>query len=455
MIGRVLAISLVSLLGSTTVAFGAEWSRPETVVASPAGDTPVDSGFLTSPNGRRSELVVLRKGIGITLYPWQARSRRFGPGALVPRSANAEDMSQAPFPKGEYPNAAIDDKGLVAIAWLETQGEGEGFNECFCAVRAVVLGPDARFGAVHAITRPTGQQKEVLGLALTPSGQANILWSQGRRVKLTSTPIAEHSIRSQTIDPPRAPAIEDYEDLLSEEDDKPVVIYRDSPDAPMYLTRPPFIAATPIGVPPWSLEGDDIFLGNRSGDDLAFSTEIGSGSLLGAYRQSGHSFGPIKRIASLKAPAAYPNCELNAAVGTDEDVLVAWACNSSSTESGGPTSFAQAALFNSTGRLLALSPQRRGGVLAGEPPGVALGADGQGLVALQASNEGNPWAGIMGLTVNHKHFGHWRTVVKLPMEDETTVSAAITANGTGLVTWPESTSAAITRVRLAETQLTH
>lgn len=423
--------------------------EPTAAVATVPGEGLAEAELLSSPDGRHSELIVRRDGVGLTLYPWLAQRHRFGPGASVPRSINALSLSQTP--------AALTNDDAVAIAWLETQRQGEGADECFCAVRAAVLRSNESFGPVQEIARPTGPDKAVVGLGLARSGEVDVLWSQRQSLKLATMSLAGHRGRQQTVNPRGAPAAEALGDVLIEEKGQPMVIYPDwtkegealNSTRLLYSTRSPFRTASPLGAAPHEYPIAATFAGDHRGDDLVLTTE--HGSLLGASRQGGRSFGQVKTITSLKAPAAYPSCQLNSAANTDGEVLVAWACESSATESGGRTSFAQATLLSRAGKVLALSPQRRGGVLAGEPPGVALGNNGRGLVAFQGGSERNAWAGIMAVTLTHRRFTHWQTVVRSGMESETTVSAAITGGRVGLVSWSEERPRE--RIQVADIQL--
>lgn len=456
MLVRILATALVTMLCATASAWGSGWGRP-VAVANMTREVPYP-GFLTSPNEGHTVLVTLSDGTGIDIYPWLARQHRFGSGARVPRSTNAQYLSRSPTPSAEYPDAAISDTGALAIAWLATQGEGLGIDECFCAVRAVVQRPNGHFAPVQEIAPASSPDKEVIGLKLTPSGPANVLWSQSQSLKLTTTPFAGRAGRRQSIAPKGAPPPPGPTgDVLEEEHRRPVVIYPDftSGATPLYETRPPFSSAAPLGAAPsvgW-IESGTTLVGDGRGDELALSTEWDAGVLERLSRQGGHGLGAVLPVVPLNAPAEYPTCELDATMNARGMALVAWACGSSATVSGGPTSFVQAALLSSDGSILALSPQKRGGVLGADPPGVALDDRGRGLVTIQAATESNPWGGVIAATLERRHFGRWQTVIRSGMELATRVSAAITAAGTGLATWSELTPTHPDRVMLAETQL--
>jgi hypothetical protein len=432
-----LLASLCALLVSSN-ALGAGWTGP-IEINHVAGEGLASAQLVSSPDGRRIVLITRRDHEGVDVYRWRSRDRKFSSRQSVPRSTNA-DASRLPL-------AVINNAGAVGLAWLATNGGGgDGIDECFCAIRATLLRPNGHFEHVWEPAHATSPEKEISGLQLASSGQVRVLWSQIENLKLWTVSAHGRVTRTRRIDPRGSPTPAGAS-LLDEERNLPVVIYPDLDDepgstddaTPLYSTRAPYSMASELGVVPnldW-LGTDMAFASDGKGARLFLSTGWSTGTLEGIVPQvSKPALQPIA-VMSLDAPAAYPTCELSATMNTRGATLVAWACDSSSTTSGGPTSFAQAVLLDSHGRVVATSRQKRRGILSGEPPAVALDKAGRGIVALQGASEANPWGGLIGLRLADRRFGRWQTIVNSGMESLAYVSAAVTPSGRALVTWTE------------------
>jgi hypothetical protein len=453
---RVASLTIVALLlGIGTSARAAGWSRPVTIGYEAAGSTAV-SGFVASPNGHWVDLVTLRERTGFELYPWRRRGS-FGPPTRVPSSRDAEYLERGDLQfHGQYPGAAINNAGAMILGWMQVPQRartGDGADECFCAVRAVVRRADGRFGPVSTLAPPSGPDKKLLGVEITPSGRAGGLWEElGAGFQFAGTTRAGRFLSRQLVSRPG------YSAVLNTFNGNPQVIFStpeepESVNAPtlVYEANAPFARKALVGALAPAKDIADTgtaLVTDGHGDDLMISTDWEFGEVKIAYRPSGGSLGAARTIAHTGTPGVGVQCDLSATMNARGEALAAWACDPSNGTSAGPPDFGQAALFGPGGQISDLSQRRL--VTDGGAPAVALDGKGRALVVWEARH----YDGLISLAGSHGRFGPDETVLRQALGGSTNVGVAITEYGDDLVTWNDQSPDGTERLRVAHTHLT-
>ena len=165
---------------SSAVATGAEWRRPVTVSDDGVLDRLDDfSGFVSSPDGDRVDLVTLRDQKGIVAYAMRRRGR-LGRGSFLPRSKDAgypwESAQAEQDPdEGQYPNAAVE-RSRTPRRRLADVGE-----RCRSQGSAPARSTWMSARSVGASARSTlaDTSDQILGVQVTPQGQVRVLWEVG------------------------------------------------------------------------------------------------------------------------------------------------------------------------------------------------------------------------------------------------------------------------------------
>jgi hypothetical protein len=456
-----IAIAVLSILvvfsmvayTSDISASAAGWSRPVTV-AYEAPLSQAESGFVESPNARWVDLVTFRERTGFVLYPWLNRGS-FGSPVEVPR-AKHQRGSHFYF-EDPYPDAAINDAGSIVLSWSEVDVPPHkkvslGYDECFCAVRAVVRLADGRFGPVRTLAPPSGPTSVLLGVEIGSDGLASALWEEsGEGFKFAETTRSGRFLTSQHV------SSSGYSALLGRVNGNPQVILsepkepeseRETPTL-VYVTEAPFVHKTLVAtlVPHGQISRDGTALvGDGHGDELLISTDWEYGEVQTAYRPAGGSFGPVRTIARTGPPGSGVDCDLNATMNEHGEAVAAWACDPSNGKVGGPPDFGQAALFGPGGVVDDLTGPRP--ATDGEAPWVALNDDGRSLIMFEMSE----YNGLISLAGSHGRFGHYDTIIREPL-DPGHAGVAITHAGTALVTWTDQSPDGTKRIRVAHMHL--
>jgi hypothetical protein len=444
---------LVSVVLSTPVTINAapatarSWERPVTVSDDGVRDRLDDfPGFVSSADGRKLALVTLRERKGIVVYPVR-RSGRLGRGSFLPGSKDAdypwEDGQAEQAAHGQYPDAAIDDKGLVAVAWqtLGLSGEVGGAFTCNCEIRVDIGAAGRRFSSI--VLAPSG--RAVLGVQITPAGEVQVLWEADEgQLMLAEIDEPWRSAAERTILPEArtegATAGQSGEEAFLIEDvgHPEVLVARDTTGLrTVLLVQEPFKVATPTGLswapgevavePGWSL------LSNGHGLAMAVIADVGRDTLEVATSrgaEASYRFHPVSPLV-FGTSGRPSRCGLAGDMNAHGEVLVAWTCYPG--ESG--SEVIRSELLDPEGDVIATSPPDFGWFGNHSEAAVAFDDAGHGVVA----REEQPYASIF---LDGGHFSHWRPLPHGPNEAQSTVEVGVTTSGVGLASWVEEPSQA-------------
>ena len=435
----VVLIALATIGGAPARA--GSWRRPVTVSDDGVPDRLDDfPGFVSSPDGRDVALVTLRERKGIVVYPVR-RSGRLGRGAFLPGSRDAnypwEERQAEQAAHGEYPDAAIDDKGIVAVAWkmLGRSGEvGEPFA-CDCEIRVDVGGAGRRFSSI--VLAPSG--RAVLGVQITPAGQVQVLWEADQgHLMLAEIDRLWSSATERAIPPATTAGATGGQSgegafLIEDAGDPEVLVVRETMGVrTVRLARAPFKVATPVGLswtpgeiavePGWSLlsDGDGLqmaVIANVQRNELEVATPHGAGAP--------YTLRPVSPLVLGTSADPY-RCGLEGDMNARGEALVAWTCFPG--ESG--TEVIRAALLDPEGNVVALSPPDSGWFGNHAEAAVALDDTGQGVVAREEQSHAS-------IFLDGGRFSQWQSLPHGPNEAQPTVEVGVTMSGVGLATWVE------------------
>ena len=122
--------------------------------------------------------MTLRIAKGVVIEPVLG-SGRLGKGSFLPRSKSAEypwEQGQTELAAhGQFPDAAVNDGGIAAVAWRTGDSE-PGPSECDCAIRVDVGRLGSRFHSI-LLSHASRGTKRVLGVQVTPGGQVQVLYA--------------------------------------------------------------------------------------------------------------------------------------------------------------------------------------------------------------------------------------------------------------------------------------
>jgi hypothetical protein len=436
-----ICIAVIALIAVRAApAAAGRWGRPVTVSDDGVRDRLDDfPGFVTSPDGQQLALVTLREHKGIVVYP-VARSGRLGRGSFLPASKDADYPWEEPQAEhadhGQYPDAAIDDKGIAAVAWqsLGPSGEvGEAFR-CSCEIRVDVGSAGRHFSSI--VVARSG--RAVLGVQITPAGQVQVLWEADRgQLMLAEIDKPWRSASERTVlEGTRGQS--GREAFLIDDAGHPQVLaeQEETHSRTVMLTQQPFQVATPIGLswaseegigePGWSLLSDGhglamTVIANVQRDELEVATPDGTGASI---------FRPVSAL--IFGPSARPDrCGLAGAMNARAQALVAWTCYPG--ENG--SEVIRSALLDAAGDVIAISPADPGNFGNGSEAAVAFDDAGHGVVA----REEWPYATIF---LEGGHFSQWLALPHGLNQAQPTVAVGVTASGVSLASWVEEPSQA-------------
>lgn len=450
-----ISVALIALVMiGAAPAIAGSWRRPVTVSDDGVMDRLDDfPGFVSSPDGRQVALVTLRERKGIVVYPVR-RSGRLGRGSFLPGSKVAdypwEDDQAEHADHGQYPDAAIDDKGLVAVAWQALGPPGEvreigGPFVCSCEIRVDVGTAGRRFSSI--VLAPSG--RAVLGVQLTPAGEVQVLWEadQGHlmlaEIDKPWRSVTEHAILPETTPGGAEGGQSREEAFLIEDAGHPEVLFARETTGlrTVLLAQEPFKVALPISLswqpgefsvePGWSLlsDGDGLamaVIANVQRNALEVATPDGVGAP--------YAFHPVSPLVFGTSANPVPKpvrCGLAGDMNARGEALVAWTCLPGTSES----EVIRAELLDPEGHVIAISPPDSGDFGNHAEAAVAFDDAGRGVVA----REEQPYASIF---LDGGHFSHWRSLPHGPNEAQPTVEVGVTTSGVGLATWVEEPSQA-------------
>ena len=442
----VAAIALLAF-GSASATAG-RWHRPVTVSDDGVPDRLDDfPGFVSSPDARHVALVTLREHKGIVVYP-VLRSGRLRRGSFLPMSKDADypwQVAQAEqAAHGQYPDAAINDSGVVAVAWRR-QGAGSIGNDegsCGCAIRVDVGTAGGHFSSILL----TQAGRAVLGVQTTPIGQVQVLWeaSDRRHVILATIDKPWRTATERAILPETPPGeagegLFGAEAFLIDDAGHPQVVFARSTAGvrTVLLAEEPFNVALPtglswppeegVGEPGWSLLSDGHGLAMAVVENVRRNAlEVATPDRAGGS----HALHRVSRLV-LGKHARPVRCGLAAAMNARGEALVAWTCLPSASGS----EVIRAALLDPEGHVIAMSRPESGFFGNDSEAAVAFDDAGRGVVA----REEQPYASIF---LDRGHFSRWRPLPHGPNESQPTVQVAVTTSGVGLATWVEEPSQA-------------
>ncbi len=426
-------IALIAL--GTRSAAAHSWGRPVTVSYDGVPDRLDDfGGFVASPDGKHVALVTLREHKGIVIYPLK-RNGRLGRGSYLPGSKNADypwEMHQAEqAAHGQYPDAAMNDKGIVAVAWQTLKGSediGPGGGICNCTIRVDVGTPGAHFSSI--VLAPRGDA--VLGVQIAPSGHLQVLWEAGERHLVVANAHKPWRSAIERAIPPAAAPGSAEDTFLIEREGQPEIL-SESKEA-ILLARNPFMAATPIDLawPAGETAGSWSLLSGGNGLTMAAIANVQRNSLevatpVGAAPT--FTFHPVSPLVA--GPGTHPSrCSLAGVANARGEALVAWTCYS-----GEPApEVLRAALLDPEGAVSALSPAESGW-FGQSGPAVALDDGGHGVVAEERDYE--QYASIF---LGSGRFSQWQSIRHGPNDAQSTVAVGVTSSGVALATWVEEPS---------------
>jgi hypothetical protein len=394
-------------------------------------------GFVSSPDGRHVDLVTLREHKGIVVYP-VLRSGRLGRGSFLPGSKDADypwKISQAErAAHGQYPDAAINRSGLVAVAWQTLKGSGEiGFGQgvCDCAIRVDVGTAGGRFSSI-VLARTGGA---ALGVQITPTGQVQVLWEAGeRRLMLAEIDKPWRSVTQRAILPEAARGGRSEETFLIEHAGHPEILSERG--GTILLAREPSLAATPIDLswPAGEAVGGRSLLSDGEGLEMAVIANVRQNALEVARPYGAGSTSTFHPVSPLVfGTSAHPSrCALAGGANARGEALVAWTCYRGELGS----EVLRAALLDPEGAVTAISPADSGW-FGQSGPAVAFDDAGRGVIAEEREDE--KYASIF---LGDSRFSQWRPIRHGPNEAQSTVAVGVTSSGVGLATWVEEPSQA-------------
>jgi hypothetical protein len=426
------AVIAVIAIGAAPAAAG-RWRRPVTVSYDRVQDLLDDfPGFVSSPDGRRVDLVTLREHTGIVVYP-VLRSGRLGSGSFLPGSKDADYPWEIPQAEqaahGQYPDAAVNGNGVVAVAWQTLKRSGD-VGICSCAIRVDVGTAGGHFSSI--VLAHTG--RAVLGVQVTPAGQVQVLWEAGERHLMLAEidkPWRSATQRAILLEAATRGQSEEETFLIGDTGHPEILSER---EGAVLLAQEPFRAAAPVGlswpageaVGGWSLlsDGDGpamAVVANVQHNALEVATPYGTGST--------SAFHPVAPL--LFGASVHPSrCALAGDTNARGEALVAWSCYP-----GEPGSeVLRAALLDPEGAVTAVSPADSGRFGNKQGPVVAFDDAGRGVVA----EEGEEYASIF---LDGGLFSHWLPIRHGPNDAQSTVAVGVMSNGVGLAAWVEEPSA--------------
>jgi hypothetical protein len=440
-------LALIALSASSAVAAG--WRRPQTIaydgVTSPLNDF---SGFLSTRDGSRVDIVTLREAKGIVVAPIMPNGR-IGKRTQLPASRNAEypwQDRQAEFAAdGQYPNAAVNRSGVVAMAWRTITNSGS-FSEqpCVCAIRVDVGIPGHNFSSIVLSDKDRGS-KEILGVQVGPTGRVSVLYAVGtgghdlvlaeidkpwKAARRRALGLVAHPF-GQSPEYARLTEIAGHEEVFVEGSSE------------IRLTQEPFAALSPTGLTWPQAEGaaDDshIVLSDRQGlimsvvaNGQSDALEVTTPAAAGPFAEPRSVLTPLPSTSSLHT------CSLSGAMNDRGEALVAWLCRVTVTQDD-----LHAALLDSEGHVTALSSVGAPGSYASLRPAVWLDDAGRGIVAV----EGSPYRYVL---LDGNSFSQWGSLQHGENNSQETIAVATTPSGLGLATWAEESERPQSGVSWAE-----
>jgi hypothetical protein len=448
-----ISLAMMAAIAMTAAApsEGAQWRRPVTVSDDRAMDVLDDfSGFTSSPDGGRVDLVTMRYHTGIVVYPVH-RAGGLGRGIFLPGSKDANypwsgDRGQQEG-YSQYPDAAVNEYGLLAVAW-QTLTRGAELGNCDdCAIRLDVGPVGGHFGTINL----TGTNETLLGVKVTPEGQVRVLseaWEAGEdRLTLTRLDRPWRSATHQVI-PFAATGGSFWDEAFLIEDAGHPEILSERPGT-LELSQEPFVAAANLGVSWPVAERDEAWslLSDGNGLAMAVVANARQNALEVATPSVGGSARGFHRVSSLVSGTTGPpaDCLVAGDSNTRGEALVAWDCDAGDT--------LRAALLDPDGTVAAISPTRSD-FFDGTSPVVAFDDAGRGVVAEQ-----NEYGRFPAILLAGGRFSRWRAIPHGPDESQSTVAVGVLPDGVGLATWVEEPSASANvdwagRIRLDRTRPT-
>lgn len=442
-----ISLAVIAAIAVTVAAprAGAEWRHPVTVSYDRAMDVLDDfSGFVSSPDGGRVDLVTMRDHKGIVVYPLH---RRGGPGRgfFLPGSKDANypwngDRAQQEG-YSQYPDAAVNDHGLVAVAW-QTLKRGAEVGICDCAIHLDVGTVGGPFSSIEL----AGASEELLGVQVTPEGQVRVLWvADQERLTLADLKRPWRSPTRRVI-PSGAAGGGFWDQTFLIEDAGQPELLSERPGT-LELSQEPFVESAKVGVSWPVAERDEewALLSGGTGLGMAVIANADQNSLEVATSSSSGASPGFHRVSALVSGTSEPptGCLLAGDSNTRGEALVAWDCQ--------PGDTVRAALLNPDGAVAAISPTGSG-FFDGSSPVVAFDDAGHGVVAVQGELGRYP-----AIVLGGGRFSRWRAIPHGPNEAQSTVAVGVLPDGVGLATWVEEPSQSVTadwagRIRLDRTQ---
>ena len=431
------AIALIAISAGPAVA--GRWRRPVTVSDDGVQDRLDDfPGFVSSPDGGRVALVTLREHKGIVVYPVR-RIGRLGRGSFLPGSKDADypwqDTQAEEAAHGEYPDAAMNGNGLVAVAWQTLTGSHEvgppsQVGICHCAIRVDVGTAGGHFSSI-LLTR-TGNA--VIGVQITPSGQVQVLWEAGEgHLVLAEIDRPWRSATQRAILPEGASRGWSEGAFLIEQEGHPEILSEGA--RTILLAQEPFLAATPVDLA-WRAGDRDSgssLLSDGDGPAMAVITNLEQNTLEVATPSgdgSTSTFHPVSPLL-LGTDASPTWCVLAGDMNARGEALVAWICYPGELR----PPVLRAALLDSEGAVTAISPADPCWDYGQPRPAIAFDDAGRGVVADEG--EGDTYASIF---LGGNRFSQWRPIRHGENESQPTVAVGVTSIGVGLASWVEEPS---------------